>query len=89
MEQMINGQIGQPAACMIENKAVPLRAQRFYFFRVGDYGPIAFGLCRRKLRAEQRFSQQSPASVDNFVGNRVAAVREPRELRRCERLPKT
>jgi len=49
---------------MIENKAVPFRAQRFYFFRVGDYGPFAFGARRRKPRAERRSGRQSPASVD-------------------------
>src|SRR3569833_7057 len=38
MEQATSGQIGQPAACMIESKGAVLRAVRVLLVLAGDYG---------------------------------------------------
>ena len=74
-EHSSNGQIGQPAACMIDNKW-SLAAPDALFER-RDYGPKAGRIERLDARgfASGRCSEAAllelfTPAVDNFVGNR-------------------
>lgn len=65
-EQKIKGQIGHPAACMIDSKVFPLGAQRLCGAIMADARerfvgppPDPFATCRKV----------STDSVDNSVGN--------------------
>jgi hypothetical protein len=90
MEHRIKGQIGQPAACMIENKGKALSARRTRrIFGSGDYGAkaCAHGATAACDAFKSRRSRQSTTTVDNIVGNGARHGGEPRECRRENRLP--
>ena len=78
-EQRISGQIGQPAACMIENKRV--LSWRLDGARRCMARKAALQLYRRELwsRRATRVRQSSTAAVDNIVRNRA----RPRKAAQC------
>lgn len=103
-EQRINGQIGQPAACMIENNPVlfavlagDMRPEE-HRGESGDYGSKdgeVRALVQRFVFARGACAKtfliaphESTASVDNFVGNWVGNSRRPRKIRALDRLLK-
>lgn len=79
MEQRIKGQIGQPAACMIENKLLPFCGIVGCEFEVGDYGlkdsapftgaVLSVVVALIELRPFDKAVTQSTTTVDNCVGN--------------------
>jgi len=72
MEHRSRGQIGQPAACMIENNPV-LSAAHVFWTR--DYGLLGLVSKAHETLAGIETtvrSAQSTACVDNFVGNLLA-----------------
>jgi hypothetical protein len=79
MEQRISGQIGQPAACMIENNPDLSAASGFWDARlwrdgVGEQAPHRCAGVDTTLPLAQ-----STACVDNFVGNSAWPACEPRK----------
>ncbi len=82
MEQATSGQMGQPAACMIENNGT-LRADEM----LRDYGPHSEGFLRITELARQSFQvRRSPTEcVDNFVNNWVGIRRQPAPVRACDK----
>jgi hypothetical protein len=90
MEHRSKGQIGQPAACMIENNPV-LSAGSVFLGRaimappqrVSEGGSVAAGV------ETTVHCGQSTADVDNFVGNPATILAKPRELEACNNLLKS
>ncbi|MFO1221007.1 MAG: hypothetical protein U1E89_21815 [Burkholderiaceae bacterium] len=95
-EHRINGQIGQPAACMIENKGVPEKVIGRHMPAVagGEAGLWPSGAGRRYpgvvarqlapgagTGARARMHEQSTASVDKGVGNGWGPPREGAPVR--------
>jgi hypothetical protein len=90
MEHRSKGQIGQPAACMIENNPVLSAASVFLgraimalSERVSEAGRLA-----AVVETTVHFGQ-STAYVDNFVGNLAAIRARPRKLDAGDGLLKT
>jgi hypothetical protein len=97
-EHRSSGQIGQPAACMIENSNPDLSATGDFWTR--DYGlsasrgrpakPVRHALRAQHLGgASVGTSEQSTATVDNFVGKWQATGPGPRKRKARNGLLKT
>ncbi|HUG25154.1 hypothetical protein [Piscinibacter sp.] len=89
-EQISRGQMGHPAACMIENNPVLSSNERFFGRAImappgcigdGENPPVAI--------AATSATAQSTARVDNFVGNLPPRRGKPRKLWACNGLLKT
>ncbi|MFT3955373.1 MAG: hypothetical protein QM722_13575 [Piscinibacter sp.] len=82
IEQMMSGQIGQPAACMIENKRALSMASTSAKAGLSGRAMIDQGVRDRAMRAlgVAKTPEQSTADVDNFVGNRGGSGAKAREI---------
>jgi hypothetical protein len=79
MEQAMRGQIGQPAACMIENKESPPRR-----LKLCDYGPRPGGFSALPGLASEAgcFELCHPTkNVDNFVKKYLDMCRQAASMR--------
>ena len=75
MEQAIRGQIGQPAACMIESKVSSFRVmgqQRAIMAQCGTVLRAAAGHLRPRRFRLRAYSTKNP--VDNFVGKQCSGM---------------
>jgi hypothetical protein len=82
MEQAIKGQIGQPAACMIESNVESPRG--WATARIMAQQPLLDGdvfAVSRRLQASRTFSTEV---VDNFVRNWHMAWRKAAPNRHCD-----
>ena len=86
-EHRSKGQIGQPAACMIENKVVPVEKSAAHRpLSARDYGPSLPGSRPWPNPKIGRF-HKSTVAVDNFVGKLGAPGREGRQIKALNNLP--
>nr|WP_295130945.1 hypothetical protein [uncultured Roseateles sp.] len=84
-EQISKGQIGQPAACMMENKDDPCRknpdpaaGQSDALAGAEQVNARDYGLKQRPLSSRVNLlGKQSTAAVDNFVGKPRHTGRRP------------
>jgi hypothetical protein len=80
MEQRSSGQMGQPAACMIENNPVLSAASGFLGRAIMAPARGCGDALQAAADVETTTSfRQSTAGVDNFVGNLAARRAEPRK----------
>jgi hypothetical protein len=77
-EHAIRGQIGQPAACMMENKS-ELQA------KTGGWAMWNYGAVRNACMARFVGAQLCTATVDNFVDKHATPRRRPAPTRRFNR----
>lgn len=85
MEHTTNGQIGQPAACMIDSK-IPSNV----VFESGDYGPKGTppSVARQARHTTLQALCPSTVAVDNFVGNRGRVGAKARKIKAFNRVLK-
>jgi hypothetical protein len=89
IEQSSSGQIGQPAACMIENNPILSASSGFLDARLWPFASREQGsIDSAGTETTVRFSQ-STATVDNFVGNPPAPSAKPRKFKARDGLLKT
>jgi hypothetical protein len=90
MEHNSNGQIGQPAACMIENKRLLSADSDFWDARLWTRQGHRARFVRPLLVVQKTLRRtQSTADVDNFVGNLAPIRAKPRKRATCNGLLKT
>jgi hypothetical protein len=94
-EHMIKGQMGQPAACMMENNPVLSMPEQGRNLLHGIMGPAEVHLGGRARSstpvvvvqaAVSSMPRQFTAAVDNFVGKPAPSARKPRKIKASNRL---